>query len=312
MLEATSVMPKLKSLRARRVFIQVPEGLKTRALDFASGLEKAGIRAFISIEPCFGACDIRDREARLLGCDALLHVGHSDYGLKAALPVIYEEYRIDFDPVPLLKRHIPALKAFKKIGLATTVQYLPGLAKANAFLKSRGKKILLGSPTRARHPGQILGCDYSAAKSIEAGVDCFLFLGTGTFHPLGLAMEVEKPVFFLDFEGTGLIDLAQEKRNLQKLRYAQIAKASEARNFGILVSTKLGQAHPKLAEQAREKLESLGRRAWILVADQLTPSKLMGLQVEALVNTACPRLREDAKLFKKPIISPGDIDLFGE
>ncbi|MCK4715123.1 MAG: diphthamide synthesis protein, partial [Candidatus Aenigmarchaeota archaeon] len=113
-------------------------------------------------------------------------------------------------------------------------------------------------------------------------------------------------------EGAGLIDLAQEKRNLQKIRYAQIAKASEARNFAILVSTKPGQAHPKLAEQAREKLEALGRRAWILAADQLTPSKLMGLRVEALVNTACPRLREDARLFKKPIISPGDIDLFTE
>jgi 2-(3-amino-3-carboxypropyl)histidine synthase len=312
MLELQDILPRLKRLRARRVFVQVPEGLKARVLEFSRALEEAGIRTFISLEPCFGACDIRDREARALGCDALLHVGHSDYGLKTCLPVIYEEYRIDFDPVPLLRKCLTDLKPFRRIGLATTVQYLPGLAKASTFLKSRGKKALLGSPTKARHPGQILGCDYSAAKSIEPGVDCFLFLGTGTFHPLGLAMEVEKPVLFLDFEGTGLTDMAQEKRNLQKLRYAQIAKAGSARNFGILVSTKPGQAHPKQAEQARDKLESLGRRAWILVADQLTPSKLMGLQVEALVNTACPRIREDARLFKKPIISPEDIDLFTE
>ncbi len=312
MLELQKILPKLKRLRAKSVFIQVPEGLKTRALDFASKLEKAGIRTFISIEPCFGACDIRDREARLLGCDALLHVGHSDYGLKACLPVIYEEYRIDFDPVPLLRVCLPDLKPFRRIGLVTTVQYLPGLALASGFLKRHGKKVLLGAPTRARYPGQILGCDYSAAKSIEPSVDCFLFLGTGTFHPLGLSLEVEKPVLFLDLEGTGLIDLAQEKRSLQRIRYAQIAKASEARSFAILVSTKPGQAHPKQAEQAREKLEALGRRAWILVADQLTPSKLMGLKVEALVNTACPRIREDARLFKKPIISPGDIDLFEE
>jgi 2-(3-amino-3-carboxypropyl)histidine synthase len=312
MLELKAILPKLNRLKARRVFIQVPEGLKTRVLGFSRALEKSGLKTFISLEPCFGACDLRDREARALGCDALLHVGHSDYGLKTALPVIYEEYRIDFDPVPLLRKHLPELKPYRRIGLATTLQYLPGLALASAFLKSQGKKILLGSPTRARHPGQILGCDYSAAKSLEPSVDCFLFLGTGTFHPLGLALEVEKPVLFLDFESTELMDMAQEKANLQKLRYAHIAKASEARSFGILVSTKPGQAHPRQAEQAKEKLESLGRRAWILVFDQLTPDKLLGLQVEALVNTACPRIREDAKQFKKPIISLEDIDLFEE
>lgn len=312
MLELKEILPKLNSLKARRVLIQVPEGLKTSVLEFSRALEKSGIRTFISIDPCFGACDIMDREARALGCDALLHVGHSDYGLKAALPVIYEEYRIDFDPVPLLRRHLPELKPYRRIGLATTVQHIPSLALASSFLRKQGKRPVLGTPSRGGHPGQVLGCDYSAAKSIEPSVDCFLFLGTGTFHPLGLALEADKPVLFLDFESTELMDLVQEKANLQKLRYAHIAKASEARNFGILVSTKPGQAHPKIAEQAREKLESLGRQAWILVFNQLTPDKLLGLQVEALVNTACPRIREDARQFKKPIISPEDIDLFEE
>jgi 2-(3-amino-3-carboxypropyl)histidine synthase len=312
MLEKSSILPRLRRLGARRVFIQVPEGLKTRALEFSQGLEKAGIRTFISIEPCFGACDLRDREARALGCDTLLHVGHSDYGLKTTLPVVYEEYRIDFDPVPLLRRHLATLKPFRRIGLATTVQYLSSLALASSFLRRHDKKTLLGSPAKARHPGQILGCDYSAARGIEPSVDCFLFMGTGTFHPLGLALEVGKPVLFLDFESTELIDMSRQKGNLQKIRYAQIARASQARDFAVFVSTKPGQSHPRLAEQARERLEALGRRAWIVVADRLTPGKLMGLKVEAIVNTACPRIREDARAFRKPIISPGDIDLFEE
>jgi 2-(3-amino-3-carboxypropyl)histidine synthase len=310
MLETSSVLTKLKRLKAKKVFIQVPEGLKMMVLDFSKSLEKSGLTTYISVDPCFGACDLKDREAKALGCDAFLHIGHSDYGLKPALPVIYEEYRIEFDPTPLLRKNLPILKSFKRIGLATTVQYLSSLAKASTFLKKQGKKVILGTPSKGGHPGQILGCDYSSAKTIEPGVDCFLFLGTGTFHPLGLAIGIDKPTLFLDFESTELIDMAQEKRNLQKLRYAHIAKASQARNFGILVSTKPGQAHPKMAEQAKEKLESLGRRAWILVADMITPEKLTGLQVEALVNTACPRIREDAKLFKKPIISPEDIVFF--
>ncbi len=312
MLDTENILPKLKRLRARRVFIQVPEGLKTRVQELSRELEGAGLKTFISIEPCFGACDIRDREARALGCDALLHAGHSDYGLKTVLPVIYEECRIDFDPAPLLKMHLGDLRSFKKICLVTTVQYLSSLARAATFLREHGKKILLGSPIKARHPGQLLGCDFSAAKSVEPGADCFLFMGTGTFHPLGLSLEVEKPVLFLDFESTELIDLGQERFSLQKMRYARIAKASDARDFVIFVSTKPGQAHPDLAMHAKEKLESLGRRAWIVVADQLTPSKLMGLKAEAIINTACPRIQEDAKLFRKPIISVGDIDMFEE
>jgi 2-(3-amino-3-carboxypropyl)histidine synthase len=318
MLETGNVLKKLKRLRARRVFIQVPEGLKTWVLDFARELESAGLKAYISAEPCFGACDIRDREARSLGCDVLLHIGHSDYGVKACLPVIYEEYRMDADPTPFLRDNLAGLKGFERICLLTTVQYLSGLGKAAEFLKAKGKKVFLGSPNVAsypevhRYPGQILGCDYSAAKAVEPSVDCFLFIGTGGFHPLGLAMETEKPVLFLDIENGELVDLAKERFRLLKVRYARIAKAGEARNFGILVSTKPGQSHPRLAEQAKEKLESMGRRAWILVADQITPGQLLGLNIEALVNTACPRIREDARQFRKPIISVEDIDMLEE
>jgi 2-(3-amino-3-carboxypropyl)histidine synthase len=311
MLDTGSVIGKLKRFKAKRVFLQVPEGLKTRVLELSRDIEDAGFKVFISVEPCYGACDLRDREAKDLGCDVILHVGHSDFGLKSALPVIYEEYRIDFDPTPILKKNLSGLRRFRMIGLATSVQYLSSLAKASRFLKDQGIKALIGSPKKG-HPGQILGCDYSAARSIERSVDCFLFLGTGGFHPLGLAMETEKPVLFLDFESTELIDLAQEKKALQKLRNAQIVKASQAGVFGILVSSKQGQSHPRVAEQVKERLEKMGKQAHILVADRLTPEKLLGLKVDALVNTACPRIREDARLFEKPIISPEDIGYLEE
>jgi 2-(3-amino-3-carboxypropyl)histidine synthase len=142
---------------------------------------------------------------------------------------------------------------------------------------------------------------------VEKSVDCFLFIGTGRFHPLGLSLETEKPVLFLDFESGKFEDLTQDRDNLRRVRNAGIAKSASAERFGILVSTKPGQAHSKTAEQARKRLEKLGKKAWILVADRLTPEKLLGLGVQALVNTACPRIREDARSFRKPVISPEDI-----
>jgi 2-(3-amino-3-carboxypropyl)histidine synthase len=307
MLDTESAMKKIRKHKAKKIFLQIPEGLKTRVLEMAKNLEKHGLEVFISVDPCYGACDLRDHEAKMLGCDLILHVGHSDYGLKSKIPVIYEEFRMDYDPVPLLKNILHDLKPYKKISLVTTVQFLPSLDHAKKFLQERGKRVFIGSSSKGK-PGQVLGCDFSAAKALDSVVDCFLFMGSGTFHPLGLAMEVKKPVLFLDFEGSQLLSLENEKRRMQNIRLLQVEKAKSCRNFGILVSTKPGQMKIKTAERVKKKLSDMGRDAWILVADELTPEKLLGLQIDCLVNTACPRLREDSRLFKKPILDPGDLE----
>jgi len=312
MIDSNSVLKKIRAKKARRVFIQVPEGLKTKVFEFSGGLEKKGIETVISLMPCYGACDLREQEARMLGCDLILHVGHSDYGVKTRIPVIYEEYRVEYDPTALLKRHLPSFKSYEKICIMTTLQYLSSLPMAKRFLESRGKKIFIGSPSVAKYQGQVLGCDFSAAVPLESAVDCFLFMGSGTFHPVGLAMAVKKPVFFLDYETTNLIDIKNEKRNAEKMRMIQVAKASHAKRFGIIVSTKPGQLGIVKARAIKKKLEKKKLSAWILVANEFSPSQFEGLGIEALINTACPRIREDNRLFRKPIVNPEDIELLLE
>jgi len=301
-----NILRKLK--RAKRILIQVPEGLKTGALDLMDFLEKNNIETFLSVEPCFGACDLRDREAKMLGCDVLLHVGHSDFGLKAKVPVIYEEYEIPCDPIPLLEWHLKNLD-YEKISLVTTIQFVHCLERVKKFLESRGKEVYMGMPTRSKNKGQVLGCDYSSAKPLEGKVDCFLFIGSGRFHPLGLQERVNKPVLFLDLEKKNLTNFLREKSRLETLRIMRVQKARGFRNFGVVLSTKPGQVNLKTAERAKEKLKSLGKNAYILLADQLTPEKLIGLKIEVLVNTACPRMKEDFEQFGKVILDPKDIDI---
>jgi 2-(3-amino-3-carboxypropyl)histidine synthase len=311
MFDADRVAERIKKLKARRIFLQVPEGLKTRVLEMAEELEKHDLEVLISVEPCYGACDLRDREARMLGCDLILHLGHTDYGVNSSLPVIYEEFGMEYDPVPLLKNFLEELKSYRKISLVTTAQFLPSLEHARKFLKHTGKEVFIGSSRRGK-PGQVLGCDFSAAKDLENVVDCFIFMGSGTFHPLGLAMEVSKPVLFLDFEGSQLLDMEDESRRMESTRILQLERAKSCRNFGILVSTKPGQLRTKTAERVKARLSGLGKSAWILVADEITPQKLLGLQIDCLVSTACPRLREDARTFKKPIIDASDVEKLSE
>ncbi len=302
---------ELKRLKASRVMLQVPEGLKQKALGFSRELGESGFTVYLSVEPCFGACDTRDREAKALGCDALVHVGHSDLGKKTAIPVIYEPYFLDFDPVPALEKGMPSLEGFRRIGLLATVQYIPALARASRFLKQRGKEPLTGAPA-AGHPGQVLGCDQSSAKSIESQADCFLLIGSGRFHALGILNSVRKPLLFLDAEAGSVSELSHERKRLEAMRNAGIAKASVARVFGILVSSKPGQAHPKEAERARKRLEAIGKESHILVADTISGDKLLGLGIGALVNTACPRIWEDSPSLGVPVIEPGDITVLEE
>lgn len=306
-MDKKSILKKVKKARARRVFIQVPEGLKTRVLELAEFLEERGIRTFISMERCYGSCDLRDMDARMLGADLILHLGHSAMGVSSRVPILYEECRMDFDPVPLLKRNLEKLKGYDKICLVTTLQFLDSLEKAKKFLESQGKVIKMGRPGKARYAGQILGCDHSAAKPLEGLVDCFLFLGSGRFHPLGLGLAVEKPVLFLDFEKGRLEYLDEE---VQKLRIAKASRrewAKGCQTFGILLSTKPGQFELKTAERVRKELEAKGKKAYLLVFDEIRPEMLMGLKLDCLVNCACPRLSEDFESYGKIILEPGDI-----
>jgi 2-(3-amino-3-carboxypropyl)histidine synthase len=297
-MDTEKVVGEIRKRKARRILLQVPEGLKMKVQDLAKALEKSSADVLVSVEPCYGGCDLRDLEAKRLGCDLIVHVGHSDFGVKPEVPVIYEEHRIDFNPVPVLKKELKKLEKFRDIGLVTTVQYLDSLEKTKVFLLSVGKSVLVGDSRMS--PGQVLGCDYSSAKVLEDIVDCYIYIGTGRFHPTGLLLEVRKPVFLLSIEDRKLESL--DRKKLEISREMRIQKAREARRFGVLVSTKPGQSDIKKALEAKKALEKAGKRAWILVGDGITPDKLLGLDVEVLVNTACPRMREDWKAFKRTII----------
>ena len=100
-----SILKRIKGFR--RIYLQIPEGLKTSVQDLVAFLESEGFTVFLSVEPCFGACDLREHEARMLKCDVILHIGHSDFGVRTKMPIIYEHYGIDINAKPFLKRLIP-------------------------------------------------------------------------------------------------------------------------------------------------------------------------------------------------------------
>lgn len=294
-----NLIQKIKERNPKRVLIQIPEGLKAKAKEIENLLNKEGIESIVSLDPCYGACDLRDHEAKKLGCDLLVHIGHSDFGLKSEIPVLYYEWKIEFDPSSILKENLEKLKEFESIGLVSTINFLDSLKIAKKFLESVGKKCSIG--------GQILGCNFANAKKIEEKVDIFLYIGSGKFHPVGLALKTDKPVYMLDVEKRTIEKVDVEIFLKQKYIAQELAKRSNS--FGILVSTKPGQIRVKAALEIKRRITSAGKEAYIFSMDEITPEKLLGVDVDCYVNTACPRIAIDNRTtFGKPILNVDEMD----
>jgi len=300
-MELEEAIEKMKSKGIKRVLIQLPEGLKTKSLEVAGLLEKNEIEAVISLETTYGACDLRDDEALRLKCDAILHLGHNEFGfewLESKIPVFYVEWFTDKTGKKEMEKIEEALKDFEKIGVVYSIQYKKAFENVIEFLKSKGKKVFF------RESGQIIGCDFSNALSVEKDVEAFLVVSSGKFHALGLALKTNKPVFVFDVETNEIYKIDVSKYLKIKAWNKKIFE--ESKNVGLLVSWKKGQI--KDFGIVKEKIESLGKKVYILAFDELRESILEGLKLDCLVNLACPRISiDDLERYKIPIIDHLDV-----
>ncbi len=296
----TELIRRLEGIKARKIAIQIPEGLKTKALEIAKELEEKGFEAVLFSEPCYGACDLLDHEAKLVGCDALVQYGHSEFKIKTELPVFFEEWPSTISAIPIVEQALPFLGWYQKIGLVTTVQHIHELEKIKELI---GEKAVIGKHgPRTKYDGQIQGCDFVSATSIEA--DAYLYVGSGNFHPLGIALATGKPVVIADPVHGKVRALAKEREKFLRQRFAAIEACRYAKTFGILVSTKPGQHRKALAEKIGGLLKKHKKEHLTIASRNIKPEDLLGIKVDAYVNTACPRLAlDDYPRFGKPVLS---------
>ncbi|MEM2954650.1 MAG: diphthamide synthesis protein [Candidatus Nanoarchaeia archaeon] len=221
------------------------------------------------------------------------------------MKILYLSCPAKIDVIPALKKNLAKLKGYSKIALLTTAQFLPQLKNIKKLLKENNLEILIGKPKHtAIAKGQILGCDISAGLAVEKESDCFLYIGTGEFHPLGLALYTNKPILILNPYTQILTEISLEEKNkILKQKILKLAKLKEAKNIGILASIKPGQY--ELQEKIiplKEKLEKQNKKVYLFVADNIADIELQNFMfIDLWINTACPRLIEDH--FSKPIIN---------
>ncbi len=288
------LVPKLQN---KCVAVQIPEGMKQHATEIVEHLRNAGAaEVFLFIDPNFGACDLKDREARDLGAEVLIHFGHNRFGriTKTEVPVIYVPVTLELN----VRRIVKVLGNIDgKIALCTTVQYLPYLKQIKDAL---GEKIVIGRGTLATEEGQVLGCDPGAC-SVDADVN--VIITDGIFHGVLAQMQSGRKTFILTPAGT-LIDVAPHVDRYVRQRETAKALARSARRVGVVITTKRGQSYPKIAEKIAERIRKEGVSADILVCDYFYPEYVEGMPYDAYVFTGCPRVPiDDYTRFSKPVLT---------
>jgi len=310
-LEVEKAMELIRKSGARQVGLQAPEGLARLLPAFAEAIRRE-TRAIVVVsgDPCYGACDVDLALAREL--DLLIHLGHAELGeaQEAQDKVFFLEARMPLDLKEVVKRSVPLLSS-RQVGVSTTVQHLQELPNALVALAELGIEGSLGRPQgRLKYPGQVLGCCYSSAVSLD--VEEHLFIGTGSFHPLGLALATGRRVVAAD-PVAGTVSVIDPGPMLRR-RFAKIVEAKEARRFAVLVSKKPGQKRMRLGRQLKEIGEAKGLEMVLVYLDAVEPDRLLNLGVEAAVCTACPRIAlDDADRYSIPLLTPPEFEiLLGE
>lgn len=288
------------------MILQVPAGLVRNAHDLAARLrDSCDVPVDLATRPCFGACDFptRDEAPR---ADLAVVLGHAPIpNVTLSRPTFFVEMRDPGGDVERLATIVTETKLPKRLGLVASVQHLDLVEPLRAALARHGFEVLVGSgDRRLAYAAQALGCNYTGAEAIASQVDAFLFLGTGQFHPIGLAFAVDRPVHALD-PLQGEMEPPIDRGALIRKRQLVVAGVRDARRWGILVSTFAGQNRSPTALSLQSKARARGWDAEILLFDRLDGRDLEGRAFDAYVNTACPRIAlDDGSNYSKPILTP--------
>lgn len=305
---------ELRRMGARRIMLQIPDGLKPEVFRIFSRFSKE-FDVVVSGEPFYGACDLGNLSGER-SIDCVVQFGHSIMpNVNYPVPVIFIEWmlekKLDLGSISLEKI---GEGGYRRIGLLCSIQYCDHMVELSEILRERGFTVFIGdADRRMSRPGQVLGCNFSAAHSVSAMVDCYIVVSTGIFHAIGVQLSTSKETFLLDLNSMELTSMREQADLFLRKRYARIEKALDARRFCVAMNTKIGQRREPLTRLIIRKIGELGREAVLVTTDNVVPSDFVNMRCDAVIFTGCPRVSmDDQEKFPMPILTPPEfLNLFG-
>lgn len=301
---------KIRTTGSKNVCLQFPEGLLLYSCVIADILRKyTDCEIIIMGDVTYGACCVGDQAARALGCELMVHYGHS------CLIPIQETQGIEMlyvfvDIRMNLSHFIDVLKdnfaKDAKLALVSTIQFVPCLQSIKKELSADGYDILIPQ-VKPLSPGEILGC---TSPRLPDSVDAIIYLGDGRFHLESVMIQnpsirayqydpYSKKFTHEEYD----FNLMVRKRN----EAVQIAKKS--RMFGLIQGSLGRQGSPKIVEELERRLQLAGKKFARILLSEITPEKLSLFgEIDCWIQVACPRLSIDwGSSFEKPLLTPYEL-----
>ncbi|WP_138005978.1 diphthamide biosynthesis enzyme Dph2 [Halalkalirubrum salinum] len=302
--ELDRIVEEIEERDATKVGLQFPEGLKRRGPAVADDLRELApdVTFMLSGQPCYGACDLDTYLMRRT--DVFVHFGHSP--MKESDRIIYVPLFSNVDPYPIMKESLKELadpEDDPNVGLVTTAQHMNLFGDMVEWLEERDYVVhTRRGDDRLTYEGQVLGCNYASA---DIDAEQVLYVGGGKFHPLGLAMEHPDKTVVIADPVNNVVTLADPEKFL-KQRYGAVHRAMDAEKWGVIFCTKIGQGRWETAQEIVENNDN----AYLITMDEVTPDRLRNFNMDAFVNTGCPRITtDDGPRFHKPMLTPGEYEI---
>ncbi|MFH4977528.1 hypothetical protein AB6A40_004237 [Gnathostoma spinigerum] len=308
--EIPKTLLRIETTQSKYVALQFPEGLLLYSCAIADILHKyAGCETLIMGDITYGACCVDDYTARALGCDLLIHYGHSclvPIQNTVGINMLYVFVNIEMDLshfVGILKKNF---RRDQKIALISTIQFVVSLQQLKNQLVSDGYDIITPQ-CKPLSPGEVLGC---TSPRLSSDVTEMIYVGDGRFH-LESAMIHNPSVNTYQYDPYSRIfskesfDFSLMKKN----RGRAIQLARNAKTFGLIQGTLGRQGNIKIVEDLERKLEAAGKKFIRVLLSEIFPEKLeMFNDVDCWVQVACPRLSIDwGEAFSRPLLTPYEL-----
>lgn len=306
------VIEKLKEIGAKRILLQLPDGLKPSVFKYFQELS-SNFSVIVSSSGFYGACDTGTME-EWRNVDAIVQLGHTEIpNVSYKIPVIFEEYVHDeyrgFDNLDLTEL---SNKGYKRIGVAYSIQYRKAADDLVKYLRSKGYEASLGkNDGRLKYEGQLLGCNFSPIHNLDMWADCHIIVSTGVFHSLGAQLSTEKEVYVLDMsEPEELRSMKPEADRRIRRRFLNMSRALDAKKFVVVVDTKIGQYRINLAQKVMKDLQEMGRDAVLVYSNESSPTEFENMMADCIIFTGCPRVAtDDFERYKSPIITAQEFNM---
>ncbi|PWU90672.1 putative diphthamide synthesis protein [Trypanosoma cruzi] len=312
--EIDKCVRRIKEKNATRVALQFPEGLLMFAAPIADILEaKTGAEMVILGDVTYGACCVDDYSAVALGCDFLIHYGHSCLisikdCLISSMMYVFVEIEIDIQHFVDTVRRLVSPET--RLACIATIQFVSSMRAGMQMLGDHFQHPVIIPQNRPLSSGEILGCTSPVVD--PATVDMVLYVGDGRFH-LESFLIAHPTLNALQYDPHNKT-LTKESYNtteMRTLRKEAVEKGMSAKSFALIMGTLGRQGSPRIVDRIIQMAERQGKTVNLLLMSEIFPERLSRLQdVDCYIQVACPRLSIDwGYAFDKPLLSPYEAEV---